>query len=77
MYKITLKIGDQISTSDGETALEAIQSLAKPKKIMGKGIFTISNGGKTRTILMLPMRIKRLFYPNTLHILAKTLSLGL
>ena len=59
--------------------LEALQSLEHPGKIMAKGILTVSRGEKRRQILMMPMKVKQLFYtgPSLLAVKAKQLSKGL
>ena len=61
-YSITLTIGDDVYNGTGETALEALQSIPKPLKIMNKVVFSITDGVKKREVLMWPLRAKRLFY---------------
>lgn len=61
-FSITLTIGKDIYQGTGKTALEALQSLPKPAKIMSKGVVRVENEGKFKEILMIPLRLRRLFY---------------
>lgn len=61
-FSITLTIGKDVYQGTGKTALEALQSLPKPAKIMGKGVVRVENEGKFKEILMIPLRLRRLFY---------------
>ena len=78
-YVFSLKIGDSVFDSTGETATEALGSLPRPPKIMAKGILTVAHGKLKNTILLSPPQIKRLFYNSTgvqaVH--AKRLVMGL
>lgn len=61
-FSITLTIGKDIYQGTGKTALEALQSLPKPDKLTGKGVVRVENEGKFKEILMIPLRLRRLFY---------------
>lgn len=62
-YSITLKIGDKTYQGKGETALDALQTIPKPLKIMNKGTFFMTDGvKKTAEVLMYPLRLRRLFH---------------
>lgn len=78
-FTLTLKIGPDTYTSSGETCLMALQLLKRPIKLMGKGVLTVSQGTKKKELLMMPERLKRLFYPKPdfQAIQAKQLSLYL
>lgn len=78
-FVITLKIGSDTLTGKGETAFDALNTLKVPEKIVGKGFLTIECGKAKREMMLLPVRLKRLFYSsrNTRIINAKALSLGM
>lgn len=61
-YSLTLKLGNDVYKGEGETMLAALQSLQKPAKIMLKGILTVRVGEKTREIVLLPIKVKQLFF---------------
>ena len=61
-FSISLTLGDKTYTSKGATALDALTALKQPEKLMGKGILTLRQGEKTKTLLLYPQRLKRLFY---------------
>jgi hypothetical protein len=75
-FSISLTLGDKNYTSSGTTALEALIALKHPEKIMGKGVVTLTQGDKTKTLLFYPQRLKRLFYNSKLQaIQAKQLAM--
>src|SRR4051812_1822957 len=78
-FSITLQLGNNTVSGTGPTALEALQALPKPDKIMAKGIVTITHAGKRKVQSCLPGQLKRLFYSSkqfqAIH--AKQLSQGL
>lgn len=78
-FSIKLVLGDKTYTSKGTTAFDALSALQKPEKIMAKGVLTLTHGTISKTILMYPPRLKRLFYGSDLfkEIQAKSLRLGL
>jgi hypothetical protein len=62
-FSITLRIGNDTYHGEGETALEALQAIPKPAKMMNKGTFVMTDGvKKTNPVLMYPLRLRRLFY---------------
>jgi hypothetical protein len=61
-FSIKLTIADKVYQGKGETALDALQTLPKPEKIMYKGTLELFDGEKTKSILLYPIRLKRLFY---------------
>lgn len=61
-FNITLTVGKDVYNGSGKTALEALQSLPKPEKIMSKGLVRVENEGKSKEVLMFPIRLRRLFY---------------
>lgn len=77
LYSITIKIGNQEYRGEGATALDAIQALPKSPKTFLKGIVTFAHGQKSRELLMMPPKIKRLYYPMAQKVFAKTLFFGL
>jgi hypothetical protein len=75
-FSITLTLGDKTYTSKGATALDALVALKQPEKIMGKGVVTLRQGDKMKTLLFYPQRLKRLFYnPSFQAIQAKQLAI--
>lgn len=79
MYKITLTIGDKTVVGKGEAAVDALQALPHPGKLMAKGVLTITDGTRENTINMNPVHLKRLFYnsPGIQAVRAKQLMMGL
>lgn len=76
-YAITIKIGDNVLEGTGSTAYEALASIAKPVKIVGKGFLTIKYNGLKKEQMFMPPACKRLFYPQAQIFLAKQLVLGM
>ena len=76
-YVIDITLSDKVFKGSGKTALEALQSISKPDKITTKGIFKISLGKLSKELLMMPPRMKRVFYPAAQPVLIKWLSAGL
>lgn len=70
-YLISITIGDKTYEGRGDTALEALQNLKKPEKIMNKTIFKISEGQRQVEQLMMPLRARRLFHPLARRYLAE------
>lgn len=62
LYKITLTLGRAVYESTGPTLLDALTRLEHPRKIVGKGFLTISNGEKRVEQMMMPTRLKRMFW---------------
>lgn len=77
-FEITLKLGDETYQSSGATVTDALSALTHPQKIMAKGILTVRQGDLSKTQLMMPVRLKRLFYNKYFQqIMAKNLALGM
>ncbi len=77
-FAITVKMGNDVYSGTGETALEALASMPKPLKIMAKGVVLIEHEGKKKEILMFPLRLRRLFYNKLFQeIQVKWLVMGL
>ena len=70
-YSIVLTLGDKTIKATGATALEALQNLDKPLKIVTKGVVTLSEGKRTMSQLLNPVRCKRMFYPLAQVVFAK------
>lgn len=75
-FVITLKIGQEIYRGSGVTAMEALENLPKPQKILLKGIVTVEKGEKKREQIMYPVRLRRLFWPIARYTQAKLLAFG-
>lgn len=78
LYHISVQLGDKKYSGSGVTALEALQAIPRPPKLMNKGVITVKQGDRVRTQVMFPIRLKRLFYtsPTFQAIHAKSLSFG-
>jgi hypothetical protein len=78
-YSISLKLGNDVYESEGKTMYDALKSLPKPAKIMAKGVMTVAHGKQKREHLMMPPRVKRLYFTSTpsLQVLAKQLEVSL
>ena len=77
-FSITLNVGGQVYKGKGETALDALQAIPKPIKLMSKGTFFITDGAKKFETLMYPIRLRRLFYSKLAQqIQLKTLCQGM
>lgn len=76
-YKISVEIGKEVYTGKGATALEALQTLTQPVKIFQKGIVVMSHGKKKRVMMLMPQRLKRLWWKLAQPVLAKDFERGL
>jgi hypothetical protein len=76
-WTLSLKMGNEVVESSGETMEEALANLNRPTKIFLKGIFTVVHGDKKREKKLQPVQIKRLFYKVARKYQAKTHSFGL
>ena len=79
LYSISVQLGDQMYSGTGATPFEALSSIPKPAKIMLTGVVRVAYKGKTHTQIMMPVRLKRLFYtsPTFQAIHAKQLTSGM
>lgn len=73
-YTITVNLGDGERTGTGETVLEALQAVHKPVKIFTKTFVTITDGKRTKEMMFMPLRAKRLFYPHAQVYVARELE---
>lgn len=76
-YVISITMGDKTYKGEGETALEALQSIDRPLKIFLKGVVTIQTEKDERKILLMPINLKRLFYPSAQPYLIKRFTFGM
>jgi hypothetical protein len=74
-YSISVTQGDKTYKGTGNNTLEALTSLTKPLKIIGKCFLTVTDGKRKAELMMMPTRAKRLFFPNARIYLAKQLEL--
>lgn len=61
-FSISITLGTDVYKGEGASPIEALQSIPKPLKIMTKGVVRVSDGVKTKEVLMYPLRLRRLFY---------------
>ena len=73
-YFISLTFGNQVYEGSGATVLDALKSMPVPVKIVSKGLLKVTDGVKKFEQSWMPVRLKRLFYPNAQSLLAKQLS---
>lgn len=73
-YSISITFGTDIYSGTGNTALEALESMPRPIKIVSKGLINFTDGKKSAQMMWQPQRLKRLFYPNARSFFAKQLS---
>lgn len=74
-YTLRVDFGDKKPVkSEGETVLEALTSLPKPRKITGKTLLSLTDGKRSAERLFMPTQAKRLFYPLAQQYLAKQLT---
>jgi len=74
VYKLTIVVGGQTLTGEGETALLALRSITPPVKIFTKADIELVYGDKRTFETWQPARVKRLFYPLAQNILSKQLE---
>ena len=60
-FSITLQVGDYTAQGTGASMYEALMSIPKPMKIAMKGVVTLSNGTKSRTLVYTPFQICLLY----------------
>lgn len=77
LYTIELILGDDVFTSTGVTALEALQNLERPLKIVTKGLVVVHHGEKTKELFFMPLQLKRLFFPLGQKATAKMLGMNI
>ena len=76
-FKITLTMGGKSFVGKGETALQALQAITPPVRMMNKGEIIVEHGDKKTKRLLMPLKLKRFFYPNAQRILIKQLTMGM
>lgn len=77
LFVITIKLGNETYTSKGETMLEAVTSMELPRKIVTKGLLTVTHGEKKGEKMLMPLFLRRIFYPLARFHKAKQLELWL
>ena len=73
-YFISLAFGGEVYEGSGATVLEALKSMPRPVKIVSKGLLKLTDGVKKFEQMWMPVRLKRLFYPQAQGVLAKQLT---
>lgn len=76
-FSLTLKIGDQVFSSEGVTPEEAVARFPEPTVISTKGFLTFSSDGKSKEIMLSPFQIKRVAMKVTRPLLIKQFTFGL
>ncbi len=76
-YTLELIIGNTVTTSTAPTALEALKNLERPQKIITKGLLVVHHNGKTKELFMMPVQMKRMFYPLAQVTNAKMLAMNI
>lgn len=61
-FHITLTVSGTTYKSKGATAAEALKNLEHPVKIFSKGLFKMEQGARKIEQVMMPVRLKRLFW---------------
>src|SRR3990167_1351433 len=72
-YHISIFVNGVTLEGSGSTVLDALRKIQAPLKITTKGQLRMTDGQKKVEMTLLPIRIKRLFYPNSQPIIAKQL----
>lgn len=76
-YTIELNLNGTVTSSTGPTALQALQGLERPLKIVTKGIVTVRHGEKVKQLFFMPPALKRMFYPLAQITYAKMLGMNI
>lgn len=76
-YALTLKVGQEEYVGTGDTPEEAIDNLKLPMKPMAKGDLTFSHDGKSKSMFVSPIQIKRLPMKVSRILLVKQFTFGL
>lgn len=74
VYNLSIFVGGELLKGKGTTALEALQSITKPTKIVTKGEIVLTKGDKEARMTWQPVKLKKLFYPLMQAVLAKQLN---
>lgn len=77
LFKIRVTVNGQVYEGNGETMVEAVQSVPRPSKVSTKGIVSVQYGDKSKQMVFTPMRLRKFFQPISKHVMAKFLSYGL
>lgn len=73
-FTVSINNGQETVVGKGKTILEALASAVKPVKLVGKTFLEVTDGTKSAKQMYLPVRAKRLFYPNAQVFIAKQLQ---
>ena len=76
-YVIELRIGGALITNSGTTMLEALEGLQKPTKIITKATVKVFHGDQSKELFMMPLQLKRMFYPLAKVTQAKILAMNI
>lgn len=74
LYKVSIDFGSSKAKGEGATLLEALKSIQRPAKIVGKTFLVATYGTKKAERLFMPAQAKRLFYPLSQMYIAKQLG---
>ena len=75
MYSISIKLGDTVFESKGDSMSECLSTLPKPIKINSKASVTLTRGGKVHTSLYMPARLRKVWYKTAPMYLSKQFEL--
>jgi hypothetical protein len=70
-------VGEEPFSAEGDTMLEALETLKRPLKIMSKGFVRIDRDGEKKELFFMPVQMKRMFYPIAASVNAKILEMNL
>lgn len=73
-FKISVDFGGHVYEGVGVDAKEALLNLTAPTKITTKAVVHVSHGDKSKTLLMVPQKAKRLYWKVARDVNAKMLS---
>lgn len=76
-FKISIQVNGETLGGVGETALDALRAIKKPVRISTKGIINITDGEKSKQMVFMPFKLRKLFFPSNQPTLSKFLTLGM
>jgi hypothetical protein len=74
---ITITLGNDVLRGEGNSLNEAFMSIPRPEKIVTKGIVVIETNGGSKTWVLPPIGVKKLFYPVAAKYVVKKMEFGL
>ena len=72
-----MTLGNEKYEGVGKNAYEALTNLSVPPKIFPKGFLVAKKGDKKKELTLLPIVVKKFFYPNMRRQFAKQLEFGI